>query len=55
MYLLSNLGAGRPLYPHEKAHTVAAEAAAPVAAPAADPWIYGSISFILGTIFFCMK
>ena len=47
--------AKRPLYLHDKVHTVAAEAAAPAAAPAAalaaapaaDPWIHGSISFIM--------
>ena len=37
-----------PVYVHDKVHTVAAEAAA---APAADPWIHGSISFILKHIF----
>ena len=47
------------LYLHDKVHTVAAEAAAPAAAPAAalaaapaaDPWIHGSISFIMNHIF----
>ena len=43
------------LYLHDKVHTVAAEAAAPAAAlaaaPAADPWIHGSISFIINHIF----
>ena len=34
-------------YLHDKVNTVAAEAAAPAAAPAADPWIHGSIFFIL--------
>ena len=53
MYLLRNYrGALRaPLYLHDKVHTVAAEAAAPAAAPAADPWIHGSISFIMNHIF----
>ena len=48
------------LYLHDKVHTVAAEAAAPAAAPAAalaaapaaDPWIHGSISFIMNHIFY---
>ena len=48
-----------PLYVHDKIHTAAAEAAAPAAAPAAalaaapaaDPWIHGSISFIMKHIF----
>ena len=47
------------LYLHEKVHTVAAEAAARAAAPAAalaaapaaDPWIHGSIPFIMNHIF----
>ena len=38
------------VYLHDKIHTVAAEAAAPAAAPAADPWIHGSISFIMNHI-----
>ena len=50
-------------YLHDTVHTVAAEAAAPAAAPAAalaaapeaDPWIHGSISFIMNHIFFTMK
>ena len=34
-------------------HTAAAEAAAPpAAAPAADPWIHGSIFFIMNHIFY---
>merc|ERR1711924_485383 len=44
---------------HDKAHMVAAEAAAPAAALAAalaaapaDPWIHGSISFIINHIFY---
>ena len=63
MYLLSNYrGALRAhLYVHDKIHTAAAEAAvAPAAAPAAalaagpaaDPWIHGSISFIMKHIFY---
>ena len=40
------------LYLHDKVHTVAAEATAPRAAPAADPWIHGSISFIMNHIFY---
>ena len=48
------------LYRHDKVHTVTAEAATPVAAPAAalaaapaaDPWIHGSISFIMNLIFY---
>ena len=44
------------LYLHDKVHTVAAEAAAPAAAPAAtlaaDPWIRGSLSFIMNHIFY---
>ena len=47
------------LYLHDTVHTVAAEAAAPAAAPtdlaaapAADPWIHGSISFIMNHIFY---
>ena len=43
---------GGALYVHDKVHTVAAEAAAPAAAPAADPWIHGSISFIMNHIFY---
>ena len=54
-------GALRALfYLHDKVHTVAAEAAAPAAAPAAalaaapaaDPWIHGSISFVMNHIFY---
>ena len=49
-----------PLYVHDKLHTAAADAAAPTAAPAAalaaapeaDPWIHGSISFIMSHIFY---
>ena len=49
-----------PRYVHDRAHTVAAEAAAPAAAPAAalaaapapDPWIHGSIFFIMKHIFY---
>ena len=57
-----------PLYLHDEIHTVAAEAAALAAAPAAavaaapaaalaaapaaDPWIHGSISFIMNHIFY---
>ena len=62
MYLLRNIAwALRALlYLHDKVHTVAAEAAAPAAAPAAalaaapaaDPWIHGSISFIMNHIFY---
>ena len=54
MYLLPNdSGALRAsLYVRDKVHTVAAEAAAPAAAPAADPWIHGSISFIMNHIFY---
>ena len=41
---------------HDKVHKIAAEAAAPAAAlaaaPAADPWIHGSISFIMNHIFY---
>ena len=41
--------------PYDKVHAVAAEAAAPAAAPAAalaaDPWIRGSIFFIMKHIF----
>ena len=61
MYLLrSYWGALRaPLYAHDKIHTVA-QAAAPAAAPAAalaaapatDPWIHGSISFIVNHIYY---
>ena len=44
------------LYVLDKLHSVAAEAAAPAAAPAAaraaDPWIHGSISFIMDHIFY---
>ena len=40
-----------PLYVHDKIHTAAAEAAAPAAAPATDPWIHGSIFFIMKHIF----
>ena len=48
------------LYLHDKVHTVAAEAAAPAAAPAAalaaapeaDPWIHGSIFFIMNHLLF---
>ena len=48
------------LYLHDNVHTVAAEAAAPAAAPAValaaapagDPWIHGSISFIMNHIFY---
>ena len=65
MYLLRNynyIGGVRsaPLNLHDKVHTVTAEAAAPAAAPAAalaaapaaDPWIHGSISFIMNHIFY---
>ena len=61
MYLLRNYtGGAKPLYQHDKVHTVAAEAAAPAAAPAAalaaapaaDPWIRGSISCIMNHIFY---
>ena len=49
------IGGGAKLYLHDKVHIVAAEAAAPAAAlaaaPAADPWIHGSISFIMNHIF----
>ena len=49
------IGGARSLYLHDKVHTVAAEAAAPAAAlaaaSAADPWIHGSISFIMNHIF----
>ena len=46
---------GGEVYVHDKIHTAAAEAAAPAAAsaaalaaaPAPDPWIHGSISFII--------
>ena len=41
-----------PLYLHDQVHAVAAEATAPAAAPAADPWIHGSISFIMNHIFY---
>ena len=52
----------RLLYLHDKVHTVAAEAAAPAAAlaaalaaaPAADPWIHGSIFFIMNHMIFCI-
>ena len=48
------------MYVHGKTHTAAAEAAAPAAAPpaalaaapATDPWIYGSIFFIMKHIFY---
>ena len=61
MYLLRNhrRGAWHPQYLRDKVHTVAAEAAeaaapaaAPAAALAADPWIHGSISFIMNHIFY---
>ena len=48
-----------PIYVHDKVHK-AAEAAAPAtaqtaalaAAPASDPWIHGSISFLLNHFFY---
>ena len=43
---------GARIYLDDKVHTVAAEAAAPAAAPAADPWIHGSISFIMNHILY---
>ena len=39
------------LYVHDKIHTAAAAAAALAAAPATDPWIHGSIFFIMKHIF----
>ena len=58
-YVIIGWAIRAPLYLHDKVHTVAAEAAAPAAAPAAalaaapaaDPWIHGSISFIMNHIF----
>ena len=45
-----------PLNVRDKIHTAAAPAAAPAAAeapaPAADPWIHGSIFFIMNHIFY---
>ena len=60
IYYVSLGGALRaPLDVRDKVHTAAAEAAAPAAAPAAalaaapaaDPWIHGSIFFIMNHIF----
>ena len=52
IYYISLAGALRaPLDVRDKVHTAAAEAAAPAAALAADPWIHGSISFIMNHIF----
>ena len=58
MYLLrKSRGALRaPLDVRDKVYTAAAEAAAPAAplaaAPAADPWIHGSIFFIMNHTFY---
>ena len=61
MHLFCNYyNTGGKLYVHDKVHTVAADAAAPAAAPAAalaaasaaDPWIHGSICFIMNHIFY---
>ena len=54
-YVIIGRALRAPLYIHDKVHTVAAEAAAPAATPAADPWIHGSIFFIMNHIFFMMK
>ena len=43
---------GALLYLQDEVHTVAPPAAALAAAPAADPWIHGSISFIMNHIFY---
>ena len=60
-FLYGSLGGAlcAPLDIRDKVHTAAAEAAAPAAAPAAalaaapaDPWIHGSISFIMNHIFY---
>ena len=60
-YSIGSLGRAlrAPLDVRDKVHTAAAEAAAPAAAPAAalaaapaaDPWIHGSIFFIINHIF----
>ena len=49
MYLLRKSGGAlrAPLDVRDKVHTAAAEAAAPAAALAADPWIHGSIFFMM--------
>ena len=43
---------GANLHLRDKVRKIAAEAAAPAPAPAADPWIHGSISFIMNHIFY---
>ena len=54
MYLLRNYRGAQsaPVYVHDKIHAAAAPAAGLAAAPAADPWIHGSIFFILNHIFY---
>ena len=54
-YVIIGRALRAPLYRHDKVQAVATEAAAPAAAlaafPAADPWIHGSISFIMNHTF----